>query len=310
MGFGWAGFVCLVAGAAPPPRDGAVRYDAATHRARGSSGCGSASPYQAGKTTKATGKYAGVTWTYLVYVPKEYDSKTPLPLIVHHHGWGLTAEAEEKGAGITALADKLGFVSVTPQGMNDNSHAGGPWYSWNCVGSTGSPGPAGPTCTSKANYPSYCYSSCPDKKKGSLAAVTAEAAVRGANATAATDGGRAESYTYSYGDSASYTYSYEGADPDCADSPQCWWTTCDETVTPSGTGVTGVGGFLPSLYDTLESQLCIDTTREYASGESNGGMQTYQLGVDLASRARRALDPQTPTADICRVPAPTLLAGC
>jgi poly(3-hydroxybutyrate) depolymerase len=38
------------------------------------------------------------------------------------------------------------------------------------------------------------------------------------------------------------------------------------------------------LYDTLESQLCIDTTREFASGESNGGMQTYQLGVDLHQR--------------------------
>ena len=45
-----------------------------------------------------------------------------------------------------------------------------------------------------------------------------------------------------------------------------------------------MGGFIPGLYDTLEQQLCIDLTREYASGESNGGMQTYQLGVDLAKR--------------------------
>jgi len=45
-----------------------------------------------------------------------------------------------------------------------------------------------------------------------------------------------------------------------------------------------VNGFVPSLYDTLESQLCIDTTREFAAGESNGGMMTYQLGVDMASR--------------------------
>lgn len=47
-----------------------------------------------------------------------------------------------------------------------------------------------------------------------------------------------------------------------------------------------VDGFIPILYDTLETQLCIDTTREYAAGESNGGMQTYQLGVDLAHRER------------------------
>ena len=42
---------------------------------------------------------------------------------------------------------------------------------------------------------------------------------------------------------------------------------------------TQVGGFIPGLYNTLESQLCIDTTREYAAGESNGGIMTYQLGV-------------------------------
>jgi len=40
-----------------------------------------------------------------------------------------------------------------------------------------------------------------------------------------------------------------------------------------------------------ESQLCIDTTREYAAGESNGGIQTYQLGVDLHSRLA-AIAPQ------------------
>jgi hypothetical protein len=45
------------------------------------------------------------------------------------------------------------------------------------------------------------------------------------------------------------------------------------------------------LYNTLEAQLCIDTTREYAAGESNGGIQTYQLGVDLPTRLA-AIAPQ------------------
>jgi len=62
-------------------------------------------------------------------------------------------------------------------------------------------------------------------------------------------------------------------------------------VTPTGTGRTSVDGFIPSLYDTLEEQLCIDTTREFAAGESNGGMMTYQLGVDLAKRLA-AIAPQ------------------
>jgi len=162
-----------------------------------------------------------------------------MPLILQHPGWGMTASTEERGAGIQAFAEAEGFISVTPQGMGDNQNSGGPWYSWNAVGTTQSPGPAGPTCTSAANYPSYCYDSCQK----------------------------------------------------CKDKPQCDWTTCDETVTPTGTGRANVGGFIPGLYDTLESQLCIDTTREYAAGESNGGMMTYQLGVDLASRLA-AIAPQ------------------
>jgi len=239
-----------------------VRFDPASHKPTGSRGCGSTSPYKLGTTTTAHGKYAGVKWTYLVYMPKEYDSKTPMPLIIHHHGWGLTAKAEEKGAGIAALADKLGVIVVTPQGMGDNTHAGGPWYSWNAVGSTQSPGPGGDTCTSKANHGSYCYTSC-DKTGRGLAS-------------------NSSSKTNSSSKSYSYTYSYEGPSA-CTDSPQCWWTTCDETVTPTGTG-TDPAGFIPGLYDTLETQLCIDVSREYASGESNGGMQTYQLGVDLSKR--------------------------
>lgn len=54
-------------------------------------------------------------------------------------------------------------------------------------------------------------------------------------------------------------------------------------MTKSGVG-THIHGFIPSLYDLLEADLCIDTTREYATGMSNGGMMTYQLGVSLGTR--------------------------
>ena len=135
---------------------GSVRYDPATHVAVKSKGCGKKSPYAVGKTTVAKGTYAGVEWTFRVYMPSSYDSSTPLPLIFQHPGWGLSAQEEEKGAGISDYADDLGFISVTPQGMNDNSHSGGPWYSWNTVGSTQSPGPLGQTCTDAASHPNYC----------------------------------------------------------------------------------------------------------------------------------------------------------
>jgi len=216
-----------------------VPYNAETHVAVKSSGCGKTSPYKTGKTQTVTAKYVGITWTYLIYVPKSYNKNTPMPVILQHPGWGMDAKSEERGAGITDYADSKGFISVTPQGMNDNPNYGGPWYSWNAAGTTQSPGPGGATCTSAANYPSYCYTSCKP----------------------------------------------------CTDKPQCDWTTCDEEVTPTGTGRTNVGGFIPSLYDTLESQLCIDTTREFAAGESNGGIMTYQLGVDLDSRLA-AIAPQ------------------
>jgi polyhydroxybutyrate depolymerase len=218
---------------------GGVPYRAETHQAIKSSGCGKSSPYSAGKTVTATATYVGIKWTYLIYVPSSYDKNTPMPLILQHPGWGMTAKQEESGAGITSWAESKGFISVTPQGNGDNTNRGGPWYSWNSVGTTQSPGPAGATCTSAANYPSYCYTSCSP----------------------------------------------------CNGNPQCSWTTCTEEITPTGIGTKNVGGFIPGLYNTLESELCIDTTREYAAGESNGGMMAYQLGVSIASRLA-AIAPQ------------------
>lgn len=55
-------------------------------------------------------------------------------------------------------------------------------------------------------------------------------------------------------------------------------------MTPSGVGTSHVTGFLPKLYDHLLEKFCIDEGRLYASGKSNGGMATYQLGVSMAER--------------------------
>jgi poly(3-hydroxybutyrate) depolymerase len=211
---------------------GSVLYDPTTHVASPSTGCGKSSPYTVGKSTEVTGTYGGVKYTWRVYVPSSYSENTPMPLVTQHHGWGMTAKSEESGSGISIYAEQYGYIAVYPQGSDDNPNRGGPWYSWNAVGSTLSPGPNQATCTQQASNKQYCYDSCGQ----------------------------------------------------CSDKPQCWWTTCHDEVTPSGTGYSPVDGFVPSLYDTLESQLCIDTTREFAAGESNGGMMTYQLGVDMASR--------------------------
>lgn len=214
---------------APKRPVGSVRIDPDTHVPRGSSGCGKTSPYKAGSTTSASGTYAGVKRTFRVYVPSNYNPNTPMPIIIDHHGWTGSAAGEESGSGVKSQCSANGCIAVYPQGMADNKNFGS-WASWNCVGTTDSPGPAGPTCAS--THPTYCYTSCGT----------------------------------------------------CKDTPQCYWTTCDNDVTSSGTGKSGVNGFIPSLYNTLESQMCIDTTREYATGMSNGGMMTFQLGASMGTR--------------------------
>ena len=66
----------------PPRQAGSVPFDASTHVAGKSSGCGKSSPYSLGKSSTVTAKYDGVTWTYRIYVPKTYSSNTALPLIL------------------------------------------------------------------------------------------------------------------------------------------------------------------------------------------------------------------------------------
>lgn len=71
---------------------------------------------------------------------------------------------------------------------------------------------------------------------------------------------------------------------DCNHTSNCGWTSCVNDVTPTGVGTESVTGFLPTLLDQLTAELCIDEGRLYATGLSNGGMATYQLGVSLADR--------------------------
>jgi len=70
----------------------------------------------------------------------------------------------------------------------------------------------------------------------------------------------------------------------CSGADGCDWTTCLNDITPSGIGTKDVSGFLPSLYDYLEETFCVDLTREYHEGMSNGGMATYQMGASMSSR--------------------------
>lgn len=210
---------------------GSVGYDFATHRPHPSSGCGQKSPYSVGRSVTVAASYEGHPVRFLLRLPQDYNGVKPLPLVHDHGGWSDSAENAARESGLQLYVDALQLILVTPEGSDDNEHLKG-MYSWNCIGSSQSPGVAGATCTPAGGTAEYCYASCGD----------------------------------------------------CSSWPQCDWTTCLNQVTPTGTGKSHVDGWLPALYDTLETLLCVDTTREFATGFSNGGMMAYQLGVALSSR--------------------------
>lgn len=81
----------------------------------------------------------------------------------------------------------------------------------------------------------------------------------------------------------SYCYDSCRAQNSC-DSAGCSWTTCANDVNGNGFGKENPNGFLPSLYDLMEAEFCIDTAREYHAGFSNGGMATFQMGASLSHR--------------------------
>lgn len=68
-----------------------------------------------------------------------------------------------------------------------------------------------------------------------------------------------------------YCY-YDTCPQGCKDI--CSWTTCNDDTT-----------MVHNLLDLIETQVCVDKTRVYAGGESNGGVMTWQMGTD--SRAGR-----------------------
>jgi len=71
---------------------------------------------------------------YRLHVPANYDGKTPMPLVIMFHGYGIRrgqgdtekgAEGMEEVSALSKLADKEGFIVAYPNGNSDRS------YSWN-----------------------------------------------------------------------------------------------------------------------------------------------------------------------------------
>jgi len=61
--------------------------------------------------------------------------------------------------------------------------------------------------------------------------------------------------------------------PECGEPSECDWCSCHDDV-----------GFIEALLDKLETTLCIDRDRVFATGISNGGMFVHRLGCELPGR--------------------------
>jgi polyhydroxybutyrate depolymerase len=70
--------------------------------------------------------------TYLLHVPAGYGSGHLTPLILAFHGGGGTAAAMEQSSGLSAVADKRGFLVAYPQGLLQ-AHGRGP-TGWDASG--------------------------------------------------------------------------------------------------------------------------------------------------------------------------------
>jgi polyhydroxybutyrate depolymerase len=69
---------------------------------------------------------------YLVHVPKEYDPKTPTPVVLALHGAAMDGSMMVWFSGLNKKADDAGFVVVYPSGTGT-----GPFRTWNAGGFTG-----------------------------------------------------------------------------------------------------------------------------------------------------------------------------
>ncbi len=61
--------------------------------------------------------------------------------------------------------------------------------------------------------------------------------------------------------------------PECGEPAECDWCSCHDDV-----------AFIEGLLDKLETTLCIDRDRVFATGISNGGMFVHRLACDLPGR--------------------------
>ena len=65
---------------------------------------------------------------FWLHVPARYDPVRPVPLVLALHGGGGTAAGMEQASGLSALADRDGFLVAYPQGLGQDHGKGAPGW--------------------------------------------------------------------------------------------------------------------------------------------------------------------------------------
>lgn len=82
------------------------------------SACGTAKAHEAGEFDQ-TITSGGLERTYILHVPPGYDGETKMPLVVLLHGFALNGRIMLDYSGFGAIADREGFVLISPTGLGD-----------------------------------------------------------------------------------------------------------------------------------------------------------------------------------------------
>ncbi len=88
--------------------------------------------FPAGDSVEAI-KSAGEERGYRLHVPGRYENSTPMPLVLNFHGYGQSAAQQEQYSGLDVVADRHGFIVVTPEGSSSPK-------GWNILGVYGESG--------------------------------------------------------------------------------------------------------------------------------------------------------------------------
>ena len=89
-----------------------------------------AKPQPSGDTTVAVSA-GGTSRPFLLYVPKGYDGKTPMPLVVNLHGSDGNGSQQMDTSAMRSVADDNGFAVAAPNGAVQTGTA---TYRWNVPG--------------------------------------------------------------------------------------------------------------------------------------------------------------------------------